>query len=531
MEHSSLAEANGSVNRCEAGGRGDEPLPPALAAQHIEVHFGSTAALKDVTLQVERGTIHALVGQNGAGKSTFLGVVAGRLRATRGDVAVYGTRLLGGDPRAARRAGVATIYQELAVTPAMTAVANVFLGTELSRRKILDERSMRDTFNQLCGRLGVRVRPGALMRELSVGDQQSVEIMRGLQAGARLLLLDEPTSALQLNERERLFEILRDIARQGVANVFVTHDLDDALDLADTVSVFRDGQLVSTAPRTEWTRASVVAAMLGRSLAAMPYRPTLHSTERPVLEVRCISVPGILHDISFSVGRGEIVGLGGLAGSGRSALLRTLAGVGPGRASGTVEVSGHSGPVPRSAAQAAALRIALVPEDRKAHGLVLGMTALENICLPEFAHPLWGKYSQRATSARAVAAAKAVGFDPQRLQTLARDLSGGNQQKLLLARWAGRPLNVLLADEPTRGVDVGAKAEILETLRKLAASGLAVVIVSSEFEELEALADRVLVLAGGQVVTTLARARGEVTAGAILAAAFGTGATPVEVPS
>jgi ABC-type sugar transport system ATPase subunit len=500
----------------------------ALEADGVEMRFGRTAALKGISLGVGRGTIHALVGENGAGKSTFLGVIAGRIRATRGTVKVRGQRLPPGDPRGARRLGVASIYQELAVVPAMTAVANVFLGVEEQRGYFVDDSHMRIRFEELAQRMGVHIRPDAVMRDLSVGDQQSVEIMRGLQAEARLLLLDEPTSALERAERERLFTILRDLKQDDVTSVFVTHDLDDVLALADMVSVFRDGQLVETAPLEDWTKTSMVAAMLGRAVNAMPRRTSATKRSESILKVRSLEVPGILHDVNFSVSPGEIVGLGGLAGSGRTSLLRALAGAGAVRAGGTLEIKGHPRAMPRSPAAAAELGIALLPENRKTDGLVMEMTALENICLPEFGGSGLGIFSRRAATARATAAAKAVGFDPKRLQTIARHLSGGNQQKLLLARWANRPLQVLLADEPTRGVDVGAKAEILQTLRRLASDGLSMIIASSELEELEALADRVLVLSAGELVATLNREAGEITASQILEAAFNVDRTAIK---
>ena len=499
-----------------------EPLAPALSAVGVDMRYGAIHALKDVSLRVDRGTIHALIGENGAGKSTFLGVVAGRIKPSGGQVTVCGKAMQMGSPRAAQSQGVAAIYQELATIPALDSVANVFLGAEIRRSEILDESAMHKRFLELCALLGVEIRPDVPIRDLTVAEQQSVEIMRGLRANARLLLMDEPTSALGRTERERLFNILRDIKNRDVTSIFVSHDLDDVLALADVVTVFRDGEIVASEPRQTWTRKALVAAMLGRTLAAPAARGRRAlADEEQALVVEGLNIPGVLRDISFSVGAGEIVGLGGLAGSGRSSLLRSLAGATGSRVAGRVRVgSGGRIPVPRTPARALKLGIGLVPEDRKTQGLVLGMSALENICLPELSRGPWRVFSRRFEEGRARAAAERVGFDANRMQTPAGNLSGGNQQKLLLARWAIQRLRLLLTDEPTRGVDVGAKAEILSTLRGLARDGLAILVASSELEELEAICDRVIILAAGRIVTTLTRDAGELTVAAMLNAAF-----------
>jgi ABC-type sugar transport system ATPase subunit len=504
---------------------------PALEAEVIAVQYGSIQALRGVSMSVAAGTIHALVGENGAGKSTFLGVAAGRVKASSGTVRIRGRVLEGGSPRAARRLGVAAVYQELMAVPAMTALDNVFLGGQLTSWGLTARSEMQTRYQELCTELGVQVPPHNLMRELSVADQQALEIMRGLQAHANVLLFDEPTSALAVRERERLFATMRSLKDRGVTAMFVSHDLGDVLDLSDMVTVFRDGGLVETRPASGWSRQELVTAMLGRAHLPAAAVPGQQRADRnvtgghAVLAVEGLSIPGVLHGIGLSVRSGEILGIAGLVGSGRSSLLRVLAGDSGIRAHGRLALSGRSRRLPRTPAQAGALGIGYIPEDRHRAGLVMGMTALENVILPDLARRPLAFFSRTASTKRAAEAASLVGFAPDRLGVTARQLSGGNQQKLLLARWVTRVgLKVILADEPTRGVDVGAKAEILTTLGKLGNEGLAIIIVSSELEELEAVADRVLVLAGGRIVSELCRADGNVTVAHMLNAVFA--ATP-----
>ena len=523
-------------------GESERHEQPALFGGNVWMRYGGTVALRDVTLNVVSGTIHALVGQNGAGKSTFLNIAAGRVQPSAGSLAIYGQPLHRASPRAARRLGVAAIYQELTLVPAMTALANVFLGNENTKFGLLSRGAMRSRFTELRDQLGVDIPPSVPAGELSVADQQALEIMRGLQEDARLLLLDEPTSALGRAERERLFVTIRRLKQRGVTAVFVSHDLGDVLDLADVVSVFRDGEIVETRPAAAWTHRALVAAMLGgtqlgqiRTTRSTSARTPNVETEKPptteadgshALSVEHLSVPGIFRDISFHVDRGEILGIGGLVGSGRSTLLRCLSGDGGKRASGEMTLGGRRTRLPKSPAHALRNGIAYIPEDRRTHGLVRTMSALENIMLPEFRGNPLALVSRRSSERRAHAATIRVGFDPSRLGSDAETLSGGNQQKLLLARWVSRTnMQVLLADEPTRGIDVGAKAEILHTLHELASTGLAIIVVSSEFEDLEAIANRVLVLSAGRVVTQLKRSRAEITSARILGAAFGTPST------
>ncbi|MDQ1106823.1 sugar ABC transporter ATP-binding protein [Nocardioides zeae] len=532
-------------------------LAPATAhAAAIRTHgvgrtFGAAVALAGIDVTITAGTVHALVGQNGAGKSTLLGILAGRIEPTSGEFEVFGERVSLGSPRAARQAGIAAIYQELTIIPQLTAMANVFVSRPRSRGGLLDERAMRRRYDELSARLGVHVPPDAIARDLSVAQQQLLEIMRALDAEARVIFFDEPTAPLGPSEREALFALMRDLRDQGVTMVFVSHALDEVLAISDDVTVFRDGRLRASRPTSTWTKQSLVDEMLGRSAeaalaevaattaeASAPLVPTAPrhpagaaartssspATEEPGLRVRDLFVSGSREGVSFEVRGGEMVGIGGLVGAGRSSVLRALAGLDR-RARGELWIDGRQVPWPRTVRQALRHGIALLPEDRKTQGLVLGMSAMENVTLSDLgAVATASVVSMRRMRRAAGESAAGYGFDVRRLDEPARNLSGGNQQKLLLARWGHRRPRFLLADEPTRGIDVGAKAEILATLQGLAAEGMGVLLVSSELEEVATSCTRVFVMSSGRVVAEhpidLAARSVEDTVADILYAAF-----------
>jgi ribose transport system ATP-binding protein len=475
----------------------------AVRLRAVGKRFGGTVALSAADLVIETGSIAAFVGENGAGKSTCLGVLAGRVMPTTGEVEIFGRPLPLGNPRAARRAGVAAIYQELTIVPALSTQANVFLGQDLAQGGFLRERAMRAGLEQLCTRIGVQIPVDVLAGRLSVGDQQLVEIMRALVADPRVILLDEPTAALASREREALYKVIRGLSKQGVTVVFVSHNLEEVLDLADVVTVFRNGRITASRTAADWTKASLVRAMVGgeleRTVNAL-HQLAPSTSDREAVRVEQLSVPSKLRSVSFSVDRGEVVGVGGLVGSGRSTLLRALAGDVP-DASGRLWLDGTEVRWPVSVRQARRHGIALVPEDRARMGLFMRRSAVDNILISRLRDcSRFGLVSSRRERDAAKEVSQDVRFAPARLGELAGSLSGGNQQKLLLARAAHTRPAVLLADEPTRGVDVGAKAEIMRTIRRLAASDIAVIIVSSELEDLEAVCDRVVVLSRGELV-------------------------------
>lgn len=494
---------------------------PAVRVSGLHKWFGATHALRDVSLTVERATIHSLVGENGAGKSTMLGVLAGRVRASSGRVELFGSPSPAGDPYAARRIGIAAIYQELTVVPAMSAAANAFLGRPVARAGWLVEGAMRARFAALASELGVSIDPNVAAGELSIADQQLVEIIRALQADARIMLFDEPTASLAATQRAGLHALMRRLQRRGVTMIFVSHDLDEVLSLSDQVTVFRDGEVTETRPAREWTRTELVRSMAG-SVPASPPRATADpaTTGEVVLRLDGLTVPGVLHGIDLELRAGEIVGVAGLVGSGRTALLRALAGLTP-TARGQLWVAGNAGRIPHTVPKARARGIAIVPEDRKGQGLVPALSAARNIALADLgAVAAAGWVRRRALAARATEAAARFSLDPRRITEPVRNLSGGNQQKALLSRWVYARPAVLLADEPTRGIDVGAKAAIMAALRTYVAGGTVVLTVSSDFDELIAHCDRIVVLARGRIVAEYRPAESPVSENDLISAAF-----------
>ena len=496
---------------------------PAITLSNVSKSFGPVLALQPMDLRIEKGTIHAFVGQNGAGKSTTLGVLAGRIAPTTGTVELFGQRAHLGDPRAARAHGLSAIYQELTIVPALSAAANVFLGQNIARGGFLDERAAHARFRELCDRLNVVIDPAVEARRLSIADQQMLEIMRALQASSGIILFDEPTTALAPPERDALFKVMRELRDQGHTLVYVSHNLDEVLDLCDAVSVFRNGRLVETLPREGLDKAALVASMLGERMGDIYHRRDagIATARAPVLKVDGVDVPGAVTGLSLSVAPGEVLGLGGLVGSGRTTFLRALAGMEP-AATGRMEIDGAAVPWPVTPRAARRHGIALVPEDRKSQGLVLGLSTMDNVAIANYGRVSRAGFVQRAAmSGLTRKSTDRFGIDPRRLADPVATLSGGNQQKALLARWDYEPPRILMVDEPTRGIDVGAKSEILDALRDFAERGMAVIIVSSELEEIVSVADRVVVLAEGRVVDEIHHARAPLSIHSILNSAFG----------
>lgn len=395
---------------------------------------------------------------------------------------------------------------------------------------------MRARYLGLCERLNVDPVPaGVPAGRLSVAEQQLLEVMRALVGEARIVLFDEPTAALAQPERDALLKLMDDLRRAGMTLAFVSHNLDEVLEVADTVSVFREGEMVATGPRARWSQALLVREMVGRehrerlslelSVSSVEPAERRRAPDRgaaPVLRASGLSVPGVLDNISLSVAAGEILGIAGLVGSGRSSVLRSLAGV-QANATGGLWIDGAQVGWPSTVRSARRHGIALIPEDRKAQGLVLGMSARDNATMSDWGDVVRrGLISNSLMDERAASAARGLGFPADRLARAASQLSGGNQQKLLFARWRHSRPKVLLADEPTRGIDIGAKEVIATALRQMAEEGVGVVLVSSELEEVVALSDRVVVLRHGEVCATVDRGEG-FDASILLQAAFGVG--------
>ena len=489
----------------------------AIRCEGVSKKFSGKYAVHRANLSVATGSIHALVGENGAGKSTLLGMISGRVPHDEGTVAVFGDELRASSPRDARDHGLVVVYQELTMVPAMTAAQNVFLGQLKSSAGFVSDREMRQRFRDLCRDFDVVIDPDVLARDLSVSQQQIVEIMRGVQANGRILMLDEPSAALAESEREVLYRILARLKESGTTIVFVSHNLEEVLQLSDHITVMRDSEVVSSAPRAEWNKQSIVRAMVGKD-AVIARREQRHALGEIEVEIRDVQLPGALHNISIRARRGEIIGLWGLVGSGRTTFFRALFGLIP-KASGMITMGGEETGLPRSVRRAIRSGIAMVPESRKA-ALVMGMDGAANFWLGR--RPPGGFFvAPKQERPAVVGVAEFFGFNSRRLQDPVKNLSGGNQQKMLLAKWAGRNPRLFLIDEPTRGIDVGAKVEVLESLTRLASEGATIIVTSSELEEVLAVCDRLLVFSHGAVVHEFDTASSRYTVEEILRFGFG----------
>ena len=489
---------------------------PYLELLGVAKHFGGVQALDDVSLGVAAGSVHALVGENGAGKSTLGRIVAGALVADGGSIALDGAHVSFRSPREALDRGVAAIAQEPFVVPQLTVAENVFLGREPRTAGVLRRRALDRRYAALVEQAGFEL-PGSLSAgRLRTAEQQKVEILRALSRDARLIVMDEPSAALSAHETEQLHEIVRSLVATGKTVILISHFLREVLELADTVTVLRDGRLVRSAPAAAETESSLVEAMLGRPLTSTFPAKRPPPVDAPVLlAVRDLHAPGV-DGVGFELRAGEIVGVAGLVGAGRTELARALFGAAPVQA-GTIELSG-GGAAGRSPRRSLDSGLAMIPESRKDEGLVFGRSSIENASLSRLGRLSTLGVVRRARERRS-AREVLERCDVRGAHSVAvRALSGGNQQKVLFARTLLCAPRVLVADEPTRGVDVGAKRAIYDILAGLAADGVAVLVISSELEEILGLAQRVLVMRRGRIVAELA---GEaMTEGAVLAAAF-----------
>jgi simple sugar transport system ATP-binding protein/ribose transport system ATP-binding protein len=489
---------------------------PHLEIRGIGKSFGGTRALNDVSIEVRAGSVHAFVGENGAGKSTLGKIVAGVLEPDQGQLVLKGEPVSFRSPREALQRGIALVAQEVAVVPQRTVAENVFLGTEPRRWGFVRRRQLLARYERLVDDAGFHVPAGAIVGSLSLAKQQQVEILRALARDAELIVFDEPTAALSAEEVQSFHAIVRGLAGGGCTVILVSHFLLEVLALADTITVLRDGQVVRTGPATADTEDSLVAAMLGRSVSRTypPKRPP--AADAPLaLTVRNLSAPGVV-DASLAIQAGEIVALAGLVGAGRSELARAIFGAGPATAT---EISAGPRRLAGTPHASIGAGVAMIPESRKDDGLLLHRPVRENVSLASLgALGRLGFVRRRTEAARVREALENVSAAGE-LDTTPAALSGGNQQKLLFARALLATPAVLIADEPTRGVDVGAKRDLYELLVGLAADGMAILLISNEIEEILGLAHRVVVMRGGRVVTELSGE--QVTEEAILAASFG----------
>ncbi|TXK39939.1 sugar ABC transporter ATP-binding protein [Nonomuraea sp. C10] len=495
--------------------------PPALALANVSKSFGAVRALREVSLELFAGEAHALAGENGAGKSTLVKTLAGVHRPDSGQVLLNGEPVVFHNPADAQRAGVAVIYQEPTLFPDLSVAENIFMGRQprTSLRRI-DRRAMRARSAELFARLGVTVDPEQPARGLSIADQQLVEIAKAISRDARVLIMDEPTAALSGNEVARLFSVVEALRGQGCAVLFISHRLDEIFSLCQRVTTLRDGAWIASEPVGGLTHDDLIRRMVGRELGALyPKQDT--EAGAVALRVERLTREGVFTDVSFEVRRGEIVALAGLVGAGRSEVARAVFGIDRWDA-GAVHVDGR--PLPAASPTAAmAAGLALVPEDRRQQGLVMELSIERNIGLTGLRSLRRGLTISRAAERdRARDWAVRLRLKFAGLRDGVGVLSGGNQQKVVLAKWLATGPSVLIVDEPTRGIDVGTKAEVHRLLSELAGQGIAVLMISSDLPEVLGMADRVLVMHEGRIAAEIPRA--EATEESVMSAATGRAA-------
>jgi len=492
---------------------------PALELRHAAKSFGAVRALIDGSVTLRGGEVHALLGENGAGKSTLVKVLAGVYQPDSGTLTVAGREVTLHGPAAARAAGIAVIYQEPTLFPDLTVAENMFIGRQpLRNGRRIDRRAMQTEAAAIFKRLGVPLDPARIARGLSIADQQVVEIGKALSLEAKVIVMDEPTAALSAAEVDRLFEVIRTLKSQNAAVLFISHRLEEVFAICQTVTVMRDGRHVLTSDLAGLSANDLVRAMVGRDLAERPPEAAGATLGEPMLTVERLTREGVFTDISLTVRSGEIVALAGLVGSGRSEVARAVFGIDRYDA-GNIMIKGQK-LKKASPATAMAAGIGFVPEDRRQQGLVMDMSVQQNVALASL-HNLERGGLIRAKAERSMAAdwAARLKIKYGRLTDPVAMLSGGNQQKVVLAKWLGRKPSVLIVDEPTRGIDVGTKAEVHHLLTDLARNGVAVLMISSELPEVLGVADRILVMREGRLTAEFTHANASEEA--IMAAAMG----------
>jgi ABC-type sugar transport system ATPase subunit len=478
---------------------------PFLEFQNITKRFPGVLALDGVGFAVERGTCHALIGENGAGKSTLGKILAGVYAADSGEVRLDGRVIAPDSPLAARELGIAMVHQELAFCPNLSVAENLCLGDLPRRAGFVRQRELRARARAMLATIGAAIDPDAIIGTLSTGQEQLVQIAAAVGTGAKVIVMDEPTSSLSAAETAELFKLVRELKARGITLIYVSHRLEELFALCDNITVLRDGRHVATERIAETTPHRVITQMIGRELLIATPNHLARTPGDERLRVNSLASPGKFSGINLSVRAGEIVGVAGIVGAGRSEVVQAIFGLDP-AAHGTIAVGGR--PLPLGSVDAAlAAGIGLVPEDRKRQGLVLGLNCRENTALATLPalsrfgwvrrnaeHSLTSRYTQR------------LRVKAPSLESITAGLSGGNQQKIALAKWLARSCDVLLIDEPTRGVDVGAKAEIYQLLDELACEGKALLVVSSELPELIGLCRRILVMREGRLAGEVHRA-------------------------
>lgn len=476
-----------------------------LQMNHITKRFPGVLALSNVNFTLRKGEVHALLGENGAGKSTLMKILSGVYQPDEGDIIFEDRPVSFSDPLSAQNAGITIIHQEFNLFPELTVEENIFIGREFCKnnRWRLDEKKQHQAATEILHKLNLNISPETLVADLTVAQQQMVEIAKAISVNAKILIMDEPTAALTETEIESLFQVTRLLKAQGTGIVYISHRLEELALIADRATVMRDGQYIDTVDYETVKISDLIAMMVGRELGNIYPRREARAHQEPVLEVSGLTRKGVLNNIDFTLNRGEILGFAGLMGAGRTELARALFGADP-IDSGTIKLNGKA-IVIKGISDAIAQGISYLTEDRKKEGLALNLSVERNIMLgnyPEYADRFGNVDSKRCqqTSEEQV---RALRIKTPHLEQAALNLSGGNQQKIIIARWVCKDTDILIFDEPTRGIDVGAKLEIYELMNRLVAKGKSIIMISSELPEVLGMCDRILVMRSGRITGEL----------------------------
>ncbi|AHY10142.1 MULTISPECIES: sugar ABC transporter ATP-binding protein [Citrobacter] len=477
-----------------------------LQMSHITKRFPGVLALSNVDFALHKGEVHALLGENGAGKSTLMKILSGVYQPDEGEIIFEGQPVTFANPLSAQSAGITIIHQEFNLFPELTVEENIFIGREFCKnnRWRLDEKQQRQAAIDILQKLNLNIAPDTLVADLTVAQQQMVEIAKAISVNAKILIMDEPTAALTETEIDSLFQVTRLLKEQGTGIVYISHRLEELALIADRATVMRDGQFIATVDYDAVKISDLIAMMVGRDLGNIYPRREPLAQRKPVLEVSGLTRNGVLNNIDFTLYQGEILGFAGLMGAGRTELARAIFGADPING-GTLKLNGKV-TVIKDIPDAIQQGISYLTEDRKKEGLALGLSVERNIMLgnyPEYSDRFGNVDSKRCqkTSEEQV---KALRIKTPHLEQAALNLSGGNQQKIIIARWVCKDTDILIFDEPTRGIDVGAKLEIYELMNRLVAKGKSIIMISSELPEVLGMCDRILVMRNGRITGELA---------------------------
>lgn len=477
-----------------------------LQMSHITKRFPGVLALSNVDFALRKGEVHALLGENGAGKSTLMKILSGVYQPDEGDIIFEGQSVSFANPLSAQSAGITIIHQEFNLFPELTVEENIFIGREFCKnnRWCLDEKQQRQAAIDILQKLNLNISPETLVADLTVAQQQMVEIAKAISVNAKILIMDEPTAALTETEIDSLFQVTRLLKEQGTGIVYISHRLEELALIADRATVMRDGQFIATVDYDAVKISDLIAMMVGRDLGNIYPRRGPLAQRKPVLEVSGLTRNGVLNNIDFTLYQGEILGFAGLMGAGRTELARAIFGADP-IDGGTLKLNGKV-TVIKDIPDAIQQGISYLTEDRKKEGLALGLSVERNIMLgnyPEYSDR-YGNVDSKRCQKTSEEQVKALRIKTPHLEQAALNLSGGNQQKIIIARWVCKDTDILIFDEPTRGIDVGAKLEIYELMNRLVAKGKSIIMISSELPEVLGMCDRILVMRNGRITGELA---------------------------